>query len=289
MSIRANTTSDVSSVKFGFDDIEFFRIENVVPYALFGDYGGDYLGDRIAKGIHIIKATPWSEDFAQGDQGMTTSLEFQFIVPSIESFTLIDTRSDTPISEYDPIIQGSTISLSYQKARFLSVRAKVSHPVGSVKFELDSQEMQTENVEPYALFGDIDGDFAPGQISIGSHRLVATPFSEINGQGIKGTPLELNFSLDYNDSSKATESLSTYPNPFNPSTQINYSLSKQYNVNLSIFDLLGRKIATLVDESQVEGTYQYSFSAEHYASGLYVVRLMLNNRVVSTENILFSK
>ena len=64
-----------------------------------------------------------------------------------------------------------------------------------------------------------------------------------------------------------------YPNPFNPTTTIRYSLSQSANVKVEIFDVLGRRIAVLVDEHQNIGTYDVKFNAQHFASGIYFVRM----------------
>jgi hypothetical protein len=64
-----------------------------------------------------------------------------------------------------------------------------------------------------------------------------------------------------------------YPNPFNPSTKINYSLPASSKVSLVVYDILGRKIKTLVNEFQNAGKYNVDFNAEHLSSGVYFYRL----------------
>ena len=59
-----------------------------------------------------------------------------------------------------------------------------------------------------------------------------------------------------------------FPNPFNPSTMINYQLPMSNLVTLKVFDILGREVATLVNERQEAGTYQTTFSAQGLSSGL---------------------
>ena len=64
-----------------------------------------------------------------------------------------------------------------------------------------------------------------------------------------------------------------YPNPFNPQTAIGFTLPASGNVRLAVYDLLGRQIATLVDEQRVAGSYSVTFDASGLSSGLYVYRL----------------
>ena len=66
---------------------------------------------------------------------------------------------------------------------------------------------------------------------------------------------------------------SNYPNPFNPQTTIEYALPEARDVRLIVYDMLGRKVTTLLDGPQVAGTHSVHFDAEDLPSGLYVYRL----------------
>ena len=88
----------------------------------------------------------------------------------------------------------------------------------------------------------------------------------------------LSFKLDQN-----------YPNPFNPSTTITYQLEQPGMVNLVIYDLLGRKMTTLVDETKVPGSYSVKWNAEGNASGVYFYRLELGGSKVLTQKMMLLK
>ena len=64
-----------------------------------------------------------------------------------------------------------------------------------------------------------------------------------------------------------------YPNPFNPATTVTYSLARGTNVTLEVFDMLGRRVAVLVDEYRPAGTYAARFDAGRLASGTYIIRM----------------
>ena len=68
-----------------------------------------------------------------------------------------------------------------------------------------------------------------------------------------------------------------YPNPFNPNTTIKYDLPKDGLVSLEIFDILGRRITTLVNENRTAGGYEQTFNASSLASGVYIYRLQSSN------------
>jgi uncharacterized repeat protein (TIGR01451 family) len=77
-----------------------------------------------------------------------------------------------------------------------------------------------------------------------------------------------------------------FPNPFNPVTKINYSLDKSGNVQLSVYDALGKTIATLVDGFQTTGSYAVDFNGAALESGVYVYRLNLGNKTISKRMML---
>jgi hypothetical protein len=74
-----------------------------------------------------------------------------------------------------------------------------------------------------------------------------------------------------------------YPNPFNPSTQIRYELSSQGFVSLEVYDMLGRKVRSLVNRLQPSGAYVASWDGKNdsgvvLSSGVYFYRLVANSR-----------
>jgi hypothetical protein len=64
-----------------------------------------------------------------------------------------------------------------------------------------------------------------------------------------------------------------YPNPFNPSTTIEFSIPEQQLVNLSVYNLIGEKVATIVNDMMESGSHNLEFNASNLASGIYLVKM----------------
>ena len=79
-----------------------------------------------------------------------------------------------------------------------------------------------------------------------------------------------------------------YPNPFNPTTSISYRIAKRGAVNITVYDLLGNKIKTLVNEIKPTGNYTTSFNALNYPSGAYFYQMKTEN-YISTKKMLLLK
>ncbi len=76
-----------------------------------------------------------------------------------------------------------------------------------------------------------------------------------------------------------------FPNPFNPNTEIQFSLPRKSHVTLTIFDLLGRQVATLVSEELSAGSYSTRWDAAGFPSGVYLYRLRAGD-FVETKKLL---
>jgi len=77
-----------------------------------------------------------------------------------------------------------------------------------------------------------------------------------------------------------------YPNPFNPSTQISYNVPARSHVTLTVFNILGVKVATLVDADKAAGKYNVVFDASNLTSGVYFYRLQSGNFLQTKKMVL---
>jgi len=79
-----------------------------------------------------------------------------------------------------------------------------------------------------------------------------------------------------------------YPNPFNPSTTISFSIQKSQIVELSVYDMLGKKVANLVNGYKQAGNYSVRFNASNLSSGVYIYKLKAGN-FIKAKKLVFLK
>jgi photosystem II stability/assembly factor-like uncharacterized protein len=77
-----------------------------------------------------------------------------------------------------------------------------------------------------------------------------------------------------------------YPNPFNPLTRIVYSLPARTPIEISIYDIQGRKVSTLINSVQAPGRYHLTWNASHHASGVYFYRMETSDYVQTRKMLL---
>jgi len=77
-----------------------------------------------------------------------------------------------------------------------------------------------------------------------------------------------------------------YPNPFNPSTVITYSIPISSKVTLTVYDVLGKLITTLVNENQEAGNYSVNFNAAGLSNGMYFYKMVSDNFVQTNKMLL---
>jgi hypothetical protein len=77
-----------------------------------------------------------------------------------------------------------------------------------------------------------------------------------------------------------------FPNPFNPSTTIQYTIPQSGEVRLSVFNGLGEEVKTLVNETKEPGVYEVEFSANEFPSGIYFYKIQAGSFVDTKKMIL---
>jgi hypothetical protein len=96
--------------------------------------------------------------------------------------------------------------------------------------------------------------------------------------GVRENAMPMEFALNQN-----------YPNPFNPSTKIEFALPTQSDVRLEVFNLIGQRVATLVDATRPAGFHSVQFNANGFSSGLYFYRLTANNSLTMMKKMVLTR
>ncbi|MFA7421307.1 MAG: T9SS type A sorting domain-containing protein [Melioribacteraceae bacterium] len=154
--------------------------------------------------------------------------------------------------------------------------------LGSRQVDTISDAVMNYTGDKYVNLGDVNGD---GRIEIANNDYYSNKKVNLYSVSIE-TLVEENEQLptEYHFSQN-------FPNPFNPETTISYSIPKSEHVTLKVYDLLGREVATLVDEYKQAGNYNVKFNVEtrHGASlpsGVYFYRLQAGNYTKTQKMIL---
>jgi hypothetical protein len=103
-----------------------------------------------------------------------------------------------------------------------------------------------------------------------------------NGDGMKlvtgvGGLMKENLAAHTNITLPTEYKIDNYPNPFNPTTTINFQLPEAGMVTLRVYDILGQEVATLVNEMKQAGYYSATFDASKLTSGIYISTIQTNN------------
>ncbi|MFQ3599176.1 MAG: T9SS type A sorting domain-containing protein [Chloroherpetonaceae bacterium] len=115
-------------------------------------------------------------------------------------------------------------------------------------------------------------------------------YAGLNGESVWQAPISTLNTPRTPEKPTGFRLMQNYPNPFNPTTMIGYELSAASEVTLELFDVLGRKVATLVNGRQNAGAYSYTMNASQYglATGTYFYRLQVGG-VSETKKMLLVK
>jgi hypothetical protein len=122
----------------------------------------------------------------------------------------------------------------------------------------------------YAMgFGIIGVNLASGTV-FATHSLLGC---YINGV-LYGDTILININQISSEVPSSYSLSQNYPNPFNPATNIKFAIPKNEFVKITVFDMLGKELETLVNEQLAPGTYETNWNASNYPSGVYFYRLI---------------
>jgi hypothetical protein len=142
--------------------------------------------------------------------------------------------------------------------------------------------------------GTVDGLLSTLGVDEGSsatiwHRAIASDGSGLNTGAGSSVTLERGVVTSSETDPEVVgqfELKQNYPNPFNPTTNITYSLPQQADVQLRVYDMVGREVATLLNREQAAGSYTINFDASELSSGMYLYRLNAGSTTITRKMML---
>ncbi len=230
---------------------------------------------------------------------------------AVTKLVLYNTKTDEIIGVHDPVQDGAIIDLDALGVDEISMEA-ITEPqtVGSVKFLVNGKSFRTENVAPYALNGDIDGNFGPWNFSTGKNTVTAIPYKEKKASGEKGEAMTVTITIkqgaslrvagtdtkkkgeskneevavatDNIDSfiEKETWKVVVYPNPVSDVLHIAASGSGTY----SLYGLHGR----MTRSGKISGGDATYINVSSLPSGVYYLKIATKEGV-SSQKIMISR
>ena len=134
--------------------------------------------------------------------------------------------------------------------------------------------------------GDISLTFTSGEAVSGAFS--SDDLSLSSGFSLISSGLITSDEIENNDIPATFGISQNYPNPFNPSTNIEYRLPKSADLRIEVYNSVGMRIATLVDQQQSAGFHTVRFNASSYSSGMYFYRLIADGNVIETKKMLLN-
>ncbi|WP_394749797.1 T9SS type A sorting domain-containing protein [Spongiimicrobium salis] len=287
LSITANIgTNEAGSVVFDFNGEAGFRTENVAPYSLGGDFEGVFTAVDFVEGINTVTATPFNNEGGEGRNGAPVTINFEVLAPAVD-FLLVDADANT-------VLGAIPANFTLDLASFpigLSIEARVSGtPVGSVVFDFNgASRFNIENFAPYALDGDIEGDFFPVNFPLGTNTVTAILYSEERGRGERIADFTISFEVvdtSVGEETEETNAAVLYPNPVVETATVTLEGEKKQTLKGIVFNLAGQVVYPEFDfdmNAQGSGTLDMA----NVPRGIYFLRLSdASGKLVSQTKII---
>lgn len=170
-------------------------------------------------------------------------------------------------SEQDLILTSKPYSLNFDGWKEIKIKLDQENFQIDSKFE-DSFEVTEESVFGIQLEFEAGKEYNASKFESGIALISDIPNKEVFSEYEYGS----------NANKESYYNIKNYPNPFNPSTTISYSLPQSTHVSVSVYDRLGREVQELVDQNQEAGDHSIEFTASDLPSGIYFYRIKTSEK-----------
>ncbi len=238
-------------IAFSYEENELTNAESSLSLYSSTNFGSNWTKISDARDVtnNLITANSLISGtrLTAADEGSPLPVELSSLTASsIKEGILLEWQTATEINNYGFEIQRAIANNNFETIGFVAGNGN-SNSIKSYSFT--DNYLSNEKLSYRLKQIDNDGKF------------VYSDVVEVNS-----TQIPTNFELYQN-----------YPNPFNPNTTIKFDLPKKQFVTLKIYDILGKEITTLVNETLNAGTYQKEWNPSSLSSGVYIYRLQTDN------------
>ncbi|MEK7818588.1 MAG: T9SS type A sorting domain-containing protein [Bacteroidota bacterium] len=199
---------------------------------------------------------------------------FESVLLKLDSVYVVNLNEDSPSNQ-----NFGEWGISEDKTKQLGLR--VDDYSTKLPFTNDTTRSQGKGKKQLKVGDFFKSIVAPLDYSFSNFKLI--PRDSADFEGYKPV---LNVKLENGNIPIAFKLEANYPNPFNPSTTIRYSIISQSKVELKVYDLLGKEIAILVNEKQNPGTYSVKFESKNFATGIYLYQLKAGSFIQTNKMLL---
>ncbi len=305
--IKANSaTFKIGSAFFELSGpVNYTRVENEEPFSLFGDVDSNYNAKTLPEGTYSLTVTPYSEANKKGKKGLPLTITFnvEFIKGDflISVATMVDADTKNTLASLftfnktqidKAYIDTNNVNILVEPStEFIkSVYLALQGPADNFNSFVWPSHTMTENVLPFALFGDLNGDLNGKSLAVGNYQLTATPYTGINGTGKAGYGQRFEFEII--DTSVTEKTIGqgligpvnigaqVFPNPAFGSTTIKVADGAR-DWKVTVVDVYGKNIRTYSDIGSPEKTIDLG----DLPKGIYFVQINEGNTTTTKKLI----
>ncbi|MDR9414821.1 MAG: S8 family serine peptidase [Gracilimonas sp.] len=209
---------------------------------------------------HTISFTATEDFFGQTTAMFHVGYDGEDPISSMEVSIVVIPVNDAPVAKFATSVNGGQVDFTDQSAD-----PKDLSDGGIVKWEWSFGDGNTsEDRNPTYSYAEI-GTYEVSLTVTDNGGLKNTVTNQVEVLSVvsnENNSVPLSYALEQN-----------YPNPFNPTTRIKYSLPEASKVSIVIYDLLGKKVAELVNAQKSPGSYTLNFDASNLTSGIYIYQI----------------
>lgn len=279
---------DEHTVKEAFSDVyENLTMIQTQKWAIAKDKNGNWVGDKILPlkyGDMVIVECINDCTFSWNNEGTTVPIEplkstaftWEEEAQYIPIFIEVEETRSAPL-EVAVLVNGECKGAGVVEEGEVTILAYILECQNEdVEFEFYYGERADNTIKSEYKMSDLDGSYVSEKISIDSEaKYYQVSFRE------EDDVVELPKNL----------SMSNYPNPFNPNTTISYALPEDSNVEITIFNVKGQKVTTLVNEAKNAGYHKSIWSGmdasgKPQSSGIYFYSLKTGNKIINKKMML---